>query len=370
MGKTTRVLAWAAVAAAAGGVAWALRDLPAQLGAVPTGARAERMRRSLQYSQGRFRNTVPAEILPPNAMRGAFVELLTGQQRRKPLGTIPVTRPDLGGRLDADGLHVTWLGHSTALVEIEGVRVLFDPVWSDRCSPTSFLGPKRLHPVPLPIEELPRIDAVVISHDHYDHLDLASIRALQRSQQAPFLVPLGVGAHLERWGVPADRLTELDWDEEITVRGITLTATAARHFSGRRFSRDGTLWASWVVKGATRSLFYTGDSGYFDGYKQIGDRFGPFDASLIQVGAYNDAWPDIHMKPEDGASAHLDVRARVLIPLHWCTFNLALHAWSEPVDRLVEEARARDIELVVPRPGDRVNIDALPELEPWWRAIA
>jgi L-ascorbate metabolism protein UlaG (beta-lactamase superfamily) len=364
MGKTTRVLAWAAVAAAAGGVAWALRDLPAQLGAVPAGARAERMRRSRQYGDGKFVNTVPADILPPHAMRDALVELLTGKQRRRPLGTIPVSRPDLGGRLDPDGLHVTWLGHSTALVEIEGVRVLFDPVWSERCSPTSFLGPKRLHPVPLPL------DAVVISHDHYDHLDLDSIRQLQRTQQAPFLVPLGVGAHLERWGVPSDRLIELDWDEETQIRGVTLTATAARHFSGRRFTRDGTLWASWAVKGARRSLFYTGDSGYFDGYKEIGERLGPFDASLIQVGAYNDAWPDIHMKPEDGASAHLDVQARVLIPLHWCTFNLALHAWSEPVERLAEEARARDIELVVPRPGDRVNIDALPALEPWWRSVA
>jgi L-ascorbate metabolism protein UlaG (beta-lactamase superfamily) len=370
MGKTTRVLALAAVAAAAGGVAWALRDVPAQLGAVPAGARAERMRRSPQFGEGRFRNTVPADVLPPNAMRGAFRELFLGKQRRKPLGEIPVTRPELGGKLPADGLHVTWLGHSTALVEIEGVRVLFDPVWSDRCSPTWFLGPKRMHPVPVALEELPRLDAVVISHDHYDHLDLPSIRALLRSQQAPFLVPLGVGAHLERWGVPSDRLVELDWEEQATVRGITLTATAARHFSGRKFTRDGTLWASWVVKGARRSLFYTGDSGYFDGYKAIGAQHGPFDASLIQVGAYNDAWPDIHMKPEDGASAHLDVQAGVLIPLHWCTFNLALHAWSEPVERLLEEAGARDIALVVPRPGDRVDIDVLPAVEPWWRDVA
>ncbi|GGM11598.1 MBL fold metallo-hydrolase [Dactylosporangium sucinum] len=370
MGKTTRVLALAAVAAAAGGVAWALRDLPAQLGAAPSGARAERMRRSPQYGEGKFRNSVPADVVPSNAMRKAFVELLTGNQPRRPAGTIPVVRPELGGRLPDDGLHVTWLGHSTALVEIEGVRVLFDPVWSDRCSPTSFFGPKRMHPVPLKIDELPRIDAIVISHDHYDHLDLASIRALLRSQQAPFLVPLGVGAHLERWGVPAERLVELDWDEDVTIKGVRLTATAARHFSGRKFTRDGTLWASWVVKGARRSVFYTGDSGYFAGYKEIGEQHGPFDLSLIQVGAYNEAWPDIHMKPEDGASAHLDVQARVLIPLHWCTFSLAMHAWSEPVERLLDEARARDITLVVPRPGDRVDIDALPAVEHWWRAIA
>jgi len=370
MGKTTRVLALAALAAAAGGVAWALRDLPAQLGAVPGGSRAERMRRSPQFGEGKFRNTVPADIVPSHAMRRVLIELALGQQRRKPIGAIPVVTPDLGGRLPADGLHVTWLGHSTALVEIQGVRVLFDPVWSDRCSPTSFLGPKRMHEVPVRLEELPRIDAVVISHDHYDHLDLHSIKALLRTQQAPFLVPLGVGAHLERWGVPPERLIELDWEESTAVKGIQLTATAARHFSGRKFSRDGTLWASWVVKGATRSLFYTGDSGYFGGYKEIGAQHGPFDASLIQVGAYNDAWPDIHMKPEDGASAHLDVQAGVLIPLHWCTFNLALHAWSEPVDRLLTEAQARDITLVVPRPGDRVNIDALPAVEPWWRAIA
>jgi L-ascorbate metabolism protein UlaG (beta-lactamase superfamily) len=369
MGKTTRVLTLAAIAAAAGGVAWALRDLPAQLGAVASGARAERMRRSPQYGEGKFVNPVPREILPDGAMGAAFKELIFGQQPRRPKGVIPVVKPAFPAKQDGD-LHVTWLGHSTALAEVEGVRVLFDPVWSDRCSPTSFVGPKRLHPMPLGLEELPRIDAIVISHDHYDHLDLASIKALARTQQAPFLVPLGVGAHLERWGVPLDRIIELDWDESVDVRHVTLTATAARHFSGRRFTRDGTLWASWAVKGERRSLFYTGDSGYWGGYKEIGEQYGPFDVSLIQVGAYGDAWPDIHMKPEDGASAHLDVRAGVLIPLHWCTFNLAVHAWSEPVERLLDEAAARDITLAIPRPGDRINIDALPAVEPWWRAIA
>jgi L-ascorbate metabolism protein UlaG (beta-lactamase superfamily) len=214
------------------------------------------------------------------------------------------------------------------------------------------------------------VDAIVISHDHYDHLDMATVRALTRSQQAPFLVPLGVGAHLERWGVPADRIIELDWEDGHTVGGLRLTLTAARHFSGRTLTRDQTLWGSWVIAGENRRVFYTGDTGYFDGFAAIGERHGPFDASLIQVGAYSEGWPDIHMTPEDAVRAHLDVRAGLLIPVHWCTFVLAFHRWGEPVDRIWREAKERDVALAVPRPGQRLDVDNPPEFDPWWQPIA
>jgi L-ascorbate metabolism protein UlaG (beta-lactamase superfamily) len=372
MGTTTRVLTLAAVGAAVGAAAaaaWAVREIPAQLGGKPSGTRGDRVRRSPQFADGKFRNEVPATMMPPGTMRETFRELIFGKQRRQPSGAVPVVTPT-HPELAPDGLSVVWYGHSSALVEIEGRRVLFDPVWSDRCSPSSLVGPRRMHPVPLPLAELPRLDAIAISHDHYDHLDMPTIRELVHTQSAPFLVPLGVGSHLDRWGVPPERIIELDWNESVDVAGLHFVATAARHFSGRAFSRDGTLWASWVLTGAKRRVFYTGDSGYWDGYAEIGDKYGPFDVTMIQIGAYGPGWPDIHMTPEDGAAAHVDVRGDLLIPLHWCTFNLAIHSWAEPVDRLWREAKARDIRLAVPRPGERVDVDDPQAVDGWWQSIA
>jgi L-ascorbate metabolism protein UlaG (beta-lactamase superfamily) len=384
--RVRRLLAVAAVAAAA--AAWAARDVPAALGAAPTGQRGARVRRSPQFRDGAFRNTVPAAVLPPGSARRILRDVLFGRQRRRPSRAVPLAAP-AGESPSAGGLHVIWYGHSSALVEIEGARVLFDPLWSDRCSPSRLVGPRRIHPVPVRLADVPRLDAIVISHDHYDHLDMPTVRELVWRQEAPFVVPLGVGAHLERWGVPGRRIIELDWDESHTVvvasesvkraerasdaagkPAVTLTATAARHFSGRGFARDTTLWASWVLAGPTRRVFYTGDSGYFEGYAAIGDAHGPFDATLMQVGAYGEGWPDIHMTPEDGVTAHLDVRGDLLIPLHWATFNLALHDWAEPADRVWREAKARGVRLAVPRPGERVDVDDAPQVDGWWQAIA
>jgi L-ascorbate metabolism protein UlaG (beta-lactamase superfamily) len=370
--RRARRLAGAAlvVSAATAAGAWAWRDVSEAFGAPPSGDRGERVRRSPQFRDGKFHNTVPAQLLPPGAGWQTFRELLFGKQKRKPTGIVPVVGADPQPELPADGLHVTWYGHSSALIEIEGRRILFDPVWSDRCSPSPIVGPRRLHPPPVSLDRLPRLDAIVISHDHYDHLDMATVRTLARTQSAPFLVPLGVGAHLDRWGVPADRITELDWNDSVTVAGLRLVAAAARHFSGRAFTRDNTLWASWVIVGSRRRVFYTGDSGYFDGYAEIGAEYGPFDVTLIQIGAYGIAWPDIHMTPEDGAAAHLDLGGGLLIPLHWATFNLALHDWAEPADRIWREAKARDIRLAVPRPGERIDVDDPPAVDGWWQTIA
>lgn len=369
--RTRRVAGVVLVASAATAAAgWAWRDVSEAFGAPPAGDRGERVRRSPQFRDGRFHNTVPAQLLPPGTGWQTFRELLFGKQKRRPTGIVPVIGADPQPELPAGGLHVTWYGHSSALIEIEGRRILFDPVWSERCSPSSIVGPRRLHPPPVPLDRLPRLDAIVISHDHYDHLDMATVRTLARTQSAPFLMPLGVGAHLDRWGVPADRIIELDWNDSATIAGLRLVAAAARHFSGRKFTRDNTLWASWVVIGAQRRVFYTGDSGYFDGYAGIGAEYGPFDVTLIQIGAYGTAWPDIHMTPEDGATAHLDLGGGLLIPLHWATFNLALHDWAEPADRIWREAKARDIRLAVPRPGERIDVDDPPAVDGWWQTIA
>lgn len=345
---------------------------PAAFGARASGARAERMSRSPQYRDGQFHNRAQTRSLRPDpaTSRGMLRELLRRDPRRKPTAAVPLASPGGAAHAATGGLRLTWYGHASALVEIEGRRVLLDPLWSDRCSPSSVVGPRRLHPVPAALDSLPALDAVVISHDHYDHLDLPTIRALAAGQSAPFVVPLGVGAHLDRWRVPANRIIELDWDESVDLDGLRLSATAAQHFSGRTLARDHTLWSSWVVAGPTRRVFYTGDSGYFDGYAAIGAAHGPFDAALVQVGAYDERWPDIHMTPEEAVAAHLDVRGGLLVPVHWGTFVLAFHPWSEPVDRLLQEAGVRGVTVAVPRPGQPVDVDDPPAVDGWWRAAA
>ena len=349
-------------------LAWVAKDIPKQMGRKAKGARLERMHRSPQYSDGKFRNSVPSAQLAVASVPRLFLATMADRDRRRPHSPIPVIKPEAAG--DSAGLHVTWYGHSSALVEIEGRRVLLDPLWSERCSPSRLSGPKRLHEPPVPLRELPPLDAVLISHDHYDHLDMESIQNLVDLQAAPFVVPLGVGAHLEAWGVPATRIIELDWNERVSVAGCELIATPARHFSGRGFSRDETLWASWVIAGPTRKAFYSGDTGYFPGFAAIGEEHGPFDVSLVQIGAYGDAWPDIHMVPEDGVATSVDVGAGLMIPVHWGTFNLALHDWAEPADRVWAEAKARDVRLAIPRPGERVDVDAPPPVDGWWQSIA
>lgn len=347
---------------------WAARDIPRQMGAKTKGARLARVEASPQYADGKFRNTLPSTMMSGASMPRILAATLTGREARRPHLPIPLVTPIPG--LPADGLHVTWYGHSSALIEIEGRRVLLDPVWSERCSPSRLSGPKRLHEPPVALRELPPLDAVLISHDHYDHLDMESIQNLVDLQAMPFLVPLGVGAHLERWGVPATRIIELDWNDRAKVNGLEFVATAARHFSGRGFSRDETLWTSWVINGPTRKAFYSGDTGYFSGFADIGAEHGPFDVTLVQVGAYGDAWPDIHMFPEDGVATHVDVRGGLMIPVHWATFNLALHNWAEPADRTWSEAKARGVNLAIPRPGERVDVDNPPAVDGWWQQIA
>jgi L-ascorbate metabolism protein UlaG (beta-lactamase superfamily) len=368
--KAGRLARLALGTAAAAVAVWAVKDIPTQMGASPlTGERGTRVRRSPQWRDGKFRNSVPGSSIPsggPKLLR----EAMRRQPDRKPSRPVPVIAAATPEPRSADGLHITWYGHASALVEIEGATVLLDPVWSDRVSPSQLVGPHRLHPVPVPLSDLPDIDAVVISHDHYDHLDLATVTHLAQHHGAPFLVPLGIGAHLERWGVPTERIIELDWHEDATVAGIRFVLTPARHFSGRGFSRDQTLWGSWVIAGPNRRVFYSGDTGYFGSFTEVGSEFGPFDATLIQIGAYGEGWPDIHMTPEDGLRAHVDVRGGLLIPVHWCTFVLAFHPWSQPVERLWQQAKQEGVSLVVPRPGERVDVDAPPEPDPWWQSVA
>lgn len=348
---------------------------PAALGGIPAGERLERMRRSPNFVDGAAVNPIPARMMAAGDvipyLRSTLRSTLrrADRPRRAPVLPVPVVRPATGD--PASGLRLTWMGHATVLAEIDGARVLFDPVWGERCSPFPFAGPRRLHPNPLPLGELGPVDAVVISHDHYDHLDMPTIRQLADTG-ALFAVPLGVGAHLERWGVPAGRITELDWHESVRVAGLTLTATPARHFCGRAV-RGHTLWASWVVTGPEHRVFHSGDTGYFPGFAEIGAAYGPFDATMMQIGAYSEFWPDIHMFPEEGVQAHLDLSAGkphgALLPIHWGTFNLAPHAWDEPAELTLAAGDRAGVTVAVPLPGQSFEPAADIPRHPWWRTL-
>ncbi|MGW0791446.1 MBL fold metallo-hydrolase [Streptomyces sp. NPDC002911] len=356
-----------------------LRSLrPDAFGADSAGARMERIRCSPNFADGAFRNPEGARTRPS----GSMLEFAKGyfrkeeRARRSPLGTVPVhatTPADLTAP-SATGPRVTWLGHSSVLTEIDGSRVLFDPVWGERCSPFAFAGPKRLHPVPLPLASLGTVDAVVISHDHYDHLDLPTIKALARTDTV-FAVPLGVGAHLERWGVSPERIHELDWNETARIAGLSLTATPARHFCGRGLrNQQHTLWASWVVAGPEHRVYHSGDTGYFSGFQKIGAGHGPFDVTMIQVGAYSEYWPDIHMSPAEGVQAHLDLQGGrphgVLLPIHWGTFNLAPHPWAEPGEWMKDAAEEVGQPVAFPRPGEPFEPAGELPSDAWWRAVS
>jgi L-ascorbate metabolism protein UlaG (beta-lactamase superfamily) len=268
---------------------------------------------------------------------------------------------------------VTWLGHSTVLVEIDGVRLLTDPVWGERVSPVSFAGPRRFHRAPLALSELPPIDAVVLSHDHYDHLCAPTVRALARGA-APgfsgrFITALGVGAHLERLGVAPGNIEELDWSEGAKVGNVDIVAVPAQHFSGRgAFDRNRTLWAGFAIVGPHHRVFFSGDTGPTEEHADIGASFGPFDIALFEIGAWHPAWGDIHLGPAAAHTSFERVNARALLPVHWSTFDLGLHPWHEPGEEIFRMARERGTPLWTPLLGQPLD-SATRVMTPWWREV-
>jgi L-ascorbate metabolism protein UlaG (beta-lactamase superfamily) len=270
----------------------------------------------------------------------------------------------------ASGLRVTWLGHSTIVLEVDGHRFLTDPIWSERVGPVGFVGPKRFFPPLLAIRDLPPLDAVLLTHDHYDHLDYATIVAL-KDRDLTFVAPLGIGAHLERWGVPASKIVEVDWWDSHTFGDLTLEAVPARHASGRMlFLDDGaTLWTGYAFLGARHRVYYSGDTGLFPGMRTIGERLGPFDLTMIEVGQYDQAWPDWHLGPEQAVEAHRRVRGGVMLPVHWGLFALASHGWTEPMERALVAAREAGVVAISPRPGQSVEPTVETPTEHWWPAL-
>ncbi len=343
----------------------------ATFGASAEGSRLSRVEKSPRFGDGVFENTVRTPFGLQGSTWRVVKEWVAGAQLREPRTPPPTQRQsaDAFATLPDSGLRMTWMGHSTALVELDGARVLTDPVWSERVSPSTLVGPKRFHAPPVALEDLPQLDAVIISHDHYDHLDHPTIVKLSHTGVL-FVVPLGVGAHLEHWGVPAAQTVELDWWERHTLpNGVTLVATPARHFSGRSLTdRNETLWASWAIRGPKHRVWFGGDTGMFPGFTEIGRREGPFDATLVPIGAYNQAWQAVHLNPEEAVAAHRMVRGGVFVPVHWGTFNLALHDWYEPAERLIKAAAVDGVQVALPMAGEPFE-PALqkPPTAPWWR---
>jgi L-ascorbate metabolism protein UlaG (beta-lactamase superfamily) len=334
----------------------------------------EHLRASPHFVNGKFVNPEPTSLMQPAKWAQSAREFAFGGELRTPTCPLPMVT-DAPARLATapdSGLRVTWLGHSTTLIELDGATVLTDPMWSERPSPSTALGPKRFHPPPIALDALPHLDAVLISHEHYDHLDERTVRALA-PRGVPFHVPLGVGAHLRKWGVPEAQIFEHDWWQDSTLpHGVRVVATPARHFNGRGVPwRTGALWTSWSIVGPHHRAFFSGDTGLTDSLREIRKREGPFDVALFEIGQWNRAWGDIHLGPLGALEANARLGAKVLIPIHWSTFVLAYHSWSEPAETLVTEAAKRDVSVLTPRLGEPVEPAATPrpKTTAWWRAL-
>ncbi len=343
-------------------------------GKKPQGARLERIKASPRWDGKGFRNLHPISpgLRDPQAKMPSISELLCGAEGTVPRGLLPSMDPlPAWANAPASGLRATWLGHSTVLLEIEGLRVLTDPVWGPRASPSRLFGPKRFQPAPVPLRALPPIDLVVVSHDHYDHLDYPTIRELARLD-VPFVTSLGVGAHLEAWGVPPERIVELDWWEtyQLPDSEVTVTAAPSQHFSGRSLDdRNATLWSSLAIRSPRHAVFFSGDTGLTDEYREIAQRLGKFDLVMLEVGAYHPAWGDMHLGPENALKALELLGGGALLPVHWGTFSLATHAWHQPADVLLDLGAKMGARLVMPRLGEAVEPAHANDVEPWWRGV-
>jgi L-ascorbate metabolism protein UlaG (beta-lactamase superfamily) len=343
----------------------------------PTGDRLQRVRNSPNYKDDQFRNLTTTEV----TLKEASLFKMLGEYRRRPADTapdrpLPSIRTDLRA-LSSDHPSIVWFGHSSYLLTINGFHILVDPVFGGNASPVSFFAKAFPGANVYGVKDMPEIDLVLLTHDHYDHLDYKTILDLMPKARH-FCTSLGVGSHLESWGVPPEKITELDWWESWDAFSgqLTLTATPARHFSGRGIKRGRTLWSSFVLKtgaGASGrkstsyySLFLGGDSGYEQHFKVIGDRFGPFDIAILECGQYGKNWPYIHMMPEQTVNAAIELRAKYLLPVHWGKFSLALHPWNEPIQRVVTAAAGKGLVLTTPLIGEPVILDKEYPHKKWW----
>ncbi len=346
-------------------------NLSPEFGGSPTKAQKERFKKSDNFKDGVFVN------LGDVKMKMGFDAYLKGikgyfspQPNAIPSKNVSVSKIDsLEVARYTGAARLVWFGHSTFLLQLQGKNILLDPMLGSVPAPNPMLGGKRFSEnLPIDIERLPEIDAVIFSHDHYDHLDYGSVQLL-KNRVKMFYTPLGVGAHLMEWGVKENRIVELDWWDEVQFDDIRLKCTPAQHFSGRGLSDRGkTLWSGWVIQSDSSNIFFSGDSGYGSHFKEIGEKYGPFDFAMLECGQYNELWKEIHMMPEQTAQAGLDVRANKIMPIHWGAFKLAMHPWTEPVQRVFKKAKELGVPVTTPRIGEIFYLDSTAiSNEEWWK---
>ncbi len=345
-----------------------------QFGGTPTEERRKLYEKTGRYSDGKFHNEEPFNLtIDCHSVKEMLKEMLSPDPNVSPKKDVPVQKIGAATITNkSDSLtRVTWFGHSAFLLEIDGKTLLLDPIFSQYAAPHALLGRKRYsNEMPIEIEQLPEIDAVLISHDHYDHLDYPSIKKLKEKTRR-FYVPLGVGSHLAAWEISWDKIYETDWREEKTFDSLTLILAPAKHMSGRGLGDQFvTLWGSWVIRGQSRNIYFSGDGGYGAHFKEIGEKYGPFDLGLMECGQYNDLWPDVHMTPEQTVQAGIDVRASLIVPIHWGAFTLATHSWTDPIERVTAEAIKQNLPVSTPRIGESIIVGK-PEYprQNWWENL-
>jgi len=344
-----------------------LLNIPA-FGRLPRGARLERIKRLPIYHDGAIKNVVYTPDLPEGVSYWDVMKLMIkGNPDKRPPATLPFVQPELHS---TEGTRLSWFGHSSYLLQSGKLKILVDPVFSRSTSPFSFIGNRSYEGTDfIHAEDFGRLDIVLITHDHYDHLDMDTIFKL-KEKTGHFLTSLGVGAHLEKWGVPPEKITELAWSESANILGIEFTAAPARHFSGRKFKRGQTLWSGFIIKTPLHKIFAGGDSGYEEHFKAIGDQYGPFDLAILECGQYNAYWPYIHMFPEQVVQAAKDLRAEILLPVHWAKFSLAMHDWDDSILRVVKSAEDQQQKITTPLLGETFILGGEYPDSKWWLNVA
>ncbi len=329
---------------------------------------------SKQFKDGKFinKNPVPKDLSFSETAKLVYTFFTTKVPNGRPKEDLKTTKLDSASIADYKGeARMVWFGHSSFLLQINGKTILLDPMFGKVAAPLAMLGGNRFNETfPLEIEKLPKIDAVVFSHDHYDHLDYESVLKI-KDKTNHFYVPLGISAHLEAWDIPSHKITELDWWQNTQLEGLNLVCTPAQHFSGRKMNNSqSTLWSSWIIQSKTENIYFSGDSGYAPHFKEIGDKYGPFDLALMECGQYNQMWSDIHMMPEETAQAGIDVQAKKIMPIHWAGFKLALHEWTDPIERVTKKANELNLEVITPKIGEQIMVkDSINNYTNWWKNL-
>lgn len=341
-----------------------------QFGHQPDNIHKEAYRAALNYHKGKFTNEIPTTMeMDFSTLKSLIRDQIRGNPNGRPSKALPIVQVDqqqINNIVEAPAL--IWFGHSAFFLKIEGLNILIDPMFGNSPSPMPLLGGKRFSStLPIEAEALPFIDVVVISHDHYDHLDYGSIKKI-KNKVGRFYVPLGVGAHLKAWGVPQDKIHEMNWGDSIKYKEVTFICTPARHFSGRGlWNRNTTLWCSWVINSPQKNLFFSGDSGYGPHFKAIGEQYGPFDFAMMECGQYDKRWENIHMLPEQTVKAAQDIQTKLMMPIHWGAFRLAFHDWDNPVKRATLAAKKEGMPLITPKIGETIILNDQPvRSENWW----